>query len=111
MLTNIEFMVPPILDAKQYIVTYESYIHFHLNFSIFISCFWWREGEVITNMNFTKDQKHTYATFHGSGPRTLRNVRGFIVPAPTCAIQSKPQKINKCLTGNWLTYLNKKQIK
>jgi hypothetical protein len=26
----------------------------------------------------------THATFHGSGPSTLRKVRGFIVPAPTC---------------------------
>ena len=29
----------------------------------------------------------TYATFHGSGPRTLRYVRGFIVPAPTWKTQ------------------------
>jgi hypothetical protein len=27
--------------------------------------------------------KYTYAMFHGSGPNTLKNVKGFIVPAPT----------------------------
>lgn len=44
-------------------------------------------------MNFMKGQRQTYATFHGSGPRTLKNVSGFIVPAPTCLTFSEPQKL------------------
>jgi hypothetical protein len=39
--------------------------------------------------------KHTYATFHGSGPRTLKYVRGFIVPAPTCSTRSKEKYIKE----------------